>query len=388
MTLADPAVAALLGFHPGDGVTVSEQTALTLSAVYRSVSIIAGSIASLPLRTLMDTPGGMRERSGSFLDFPHGRDGMTAFEWKELVVIHLLLNGNAFLQHVYNGAGTLAALHPVHPSMVEVQWDDQIPGAKRYVIQMGDGSRRTFSSRDMTQIMGPSLDGLRGLSPIALARLSLSTGLAGDKAANRQFRNGAMVSGLVTPDEDVTSAEAETIRDSLMQRMSGSENAGSIAVINRRLKFTPWTLSAADAQFLQSRSFQVEEVGRWFGVPAHLLGQNEKQTSWGSGLAEQNRGLARYTLTPWTSRIEQRMTRLLVVGKQAEFDYSAFVQPAPEDEIRLLIEQVNSGLLTLNEARRVRNLPPVADGDIPRLPPGAAPMNQVPTTPQIGANSE
>jgi HK97 family phage portal protein len=364
----------LLGYGYGDAPVVGEHSAVTLSAVWRSVSLISGSIASIPLRTLADTDGGRRARSSSFLDFPNGRDGMTAFEWKELVMVHLLLHGNAFLQHRYNGAGALAALHPIHPTAVEVKWDEGAVGGKRFTVQLDNGTRRDFDGATMTQIMGLSLDGLRGLSPITIARLSLGTGISGDKAANRMFLNGAMISGLVTPEEDLTKDEAEEVKKGLTSRISGAENAGDIAVINRKLKFQPWTLSASDAQFLQSRSFQVEEVARWYGLPPHLLAQTEKSTTWGSGLTEQNRGLARYTLTPWTSRIEARATRLLVPGKVAEFDYSAFIQPSPEDEIRLLIEQVNSGLLTLNEARRIRNMPDVAGGDEPRIPPGAAPL--------------
>jgi HK97 family phage portal protein len=134
-------------------------------------------------------------------------------------------------------------------------------------------------------------------------------------------------------------------------------------------------LSAVDAQFMASRAFSIEEVGRWWGIPAHLLGQVEKQTSWGTGVAEQNRGLALYTLTPWTTRIEQRCTRLLGRSRIAEFDYSAFLAPSVADEIRLLLEQVNGGLLLPNEARRIRNLPPVAGGDVLRVPAGAANPN-------------
>lgn len=378
VSIADPAIAALLGYTPLDGVTVSESTALTLSAVFRAVSLISGSIASLPLRTLEEGSDGRKDRVSSFLDTPGGRDRLTAFEWKALVLVHLLLHGNAYLQHIYNGAGALTALHPIHPGHVTTEWDDSRPGGKLFTVRASvNGQPRTieFDASSMTQITGLSLDGLVGLSPITLARLSLGTALAGDKAAHRQFRNGALISGLVTPGdgEDLTEPEAKTVKESINRNMLGAENAGDIAVINRKLNFQAWQLSAEDAQFLQSRTFQVDEVGRWFGLPPHLLGLTEKSTSWGAGIAEQNRGLARYTLTPWTSRIDERMTRLLPPARTAEFDYSAFVKPSPEDEIRLLIDQVNSGLLTLNEARQIRNMPPVPTGDLTRTPAGAIP---------------
>ena len=186
-----------------------------------------------------------------------------------------------------------------------------------------------------------------------------------------------MISGLVTPDadEDLTETEATVVKETVTRAMTGVENAGSVAVINRRLKFQPWQLSAIDAQFMLSRSFSIDEIGRWYGVPPHLLGLVEKSTSWGQGIAEQNRGLARYTLTTWTTRIEQRLSRLIAGRRIAEFDYTAFVAPSPEDEIKLLLEQVNGGLITVNEARRIRNMPPHPDGDALRIPAGAANPN-------------
>lgn len=369
ISIGDPALAEILGFGSFgnySGVSVGEHSALGLSAVFRSVSLIAGTAAALPLRTLLTTTDGQRERVRSFLDNPAGPDRTTPFEWKELVFVHLLLNGNAFLQHIYNGAGAIVGLNPIHPNAVRIEVDDQVPGGKRFLVTLTDGTVREFDSTNLTHIPALCTDGVRGLSPIQVARNSLGTAIAGDRAAARMFQNGALISGIVTPEEDLTREEAEHLKASIQARMQGQENAGDIAFINRRLHFTPWSLSAEDAQFLQSRVFQIEEVGRWYGVPPHLLGQSEKSTSWGEGISEQNRGLARYTLTPWTTRVEQRLSRLLQSSRLVEFDYSALLQPSPEDEIDLLIKQVDAGILTLNEARRIRNLPPLPGGDTPR----------------------
>jgi HK97 family phage portal protein len=379
VSVGDPLVAAMLGGGFGHQFTppVSEHTAMSISALFRAVSLISGTIGALPLRTLSTSRDGTRERTGSFLDSP-GRDQQTPFEWKELCAVHLLLHGNAYCQHVYNAAGALAGLNLIHPLAVTVKRDADAAGGRLYEVALGDGTRRTFDALTMTHIPGISLDGLRGLSPITLARLSLGTAIAGDRAANRQFVNGAMVSGLITPvdDEDLTEDEALVVKETVQRAMTGVENAGEMAVINRRLKIQPWTLSPEDAQFLGSRSFQIDEIGRWYGVPPHLLGQVDKSTSWGQGIAEQNRGLARYTLTPWTSRIEQRLSRLIAGSKIVEFDYTAFVAPSPEDEIRLLLSQLNGGLMTANECRRVRNMPPVEGGDVLRIPAGAADPNK------------
>ena len=379
--MSDPLLAQFfnVGLSNYAGVSVTEQSALGLSATWRATSLISQTIASLPLRSLRDDSDGIRQRVPSFLDNPGGPDGPTQFEWTETVLVYLLLHGAAPLAHIYNGAGALAGLTPVHPLCVEPRWEKdasgKMTGRKEFVVSLDDGTQRTFTQDEMTYIPGLSLDGLRGASVIQVARNSLGTAIAGDKAAGRMFGNGAMIAGLVTPEEDVTEAEAKTIKEGLNAKLSGVENAGDIAVINRKLKFTPWTMSNEDAQFLQSRQFSIEEIARWFGVPPHLLMQTDKQTSWGSGVAEQNRGLARTVLAPWCNRIEQRLSRLLRGQAFVEFDLTGLERGNPEGEIGLLIQQVQAGLLTIDEARKIRNLPPL---------PAAAPQ-EPPATPEVPA---
>lgn len=390
ISISDPRLAILLGYSGGALPLVSEQTAMTLSAVWRAVWIVSGSVAMLPLRTYLEDEDEQKARQKSFLDYPAGKNGketkMTPFEWKQLVLVHLLLRGNAYLQHLYNGAGSIAGLWPVFPGCVHTEADDDVPGGKRFDVTDAKGQKRSFDASNMTHLHGVSIDGLTGLSPVGVARQSLGTALSGDKAAHRMFTNGAMVSGLVTPDdgEDITPAEAQVVKDHINQKVLGTDNAGDIPVMNKRLKFQQWSLSAEDAQFLQSRTFQIDEIGRWFGVPPHLLGLTEKSTSWGQGIAEQNRGLARYNLMTWTTPIEERLSLLLSENKFAEFDYSMFMRPSPEDEIELLIKQVDAGLLTLNEARKIRNLPPIKDpmADIPR----AGFAQQAPAAPGVDSS--
>lgn len=384
-SISDPAFAQYFNVGPSlAGVAVNETSALGLSAVWRSVSLISGTIASVPLRTLRDR-NGVREQVPSFLDNPGGSEGPTPFEWTETVLAHLLLHGNAYLAHVYNGAGALVALVPIHPLAVTPEWqtdaNDKATGLKAYRVSLYDGTVREFDTRTMTQIMGLSLDGLKGLSPITVGRNSLGTSIAGDRVAARQFGNGAMLAGLVTPEEDVTVEEAKAIKEGLKAKVSGVDNAGDIAVINRKLKFTPWTMSNQDAQFLESRAFQIEEVARWYGIPPFELMQTEKQTSWGTGIESQQRGLARTVLSPWGQRVEQRLSRLLAKSQFVEFDFAGLERANPTDEIRLLIEQVRGGLLTVNEARAIRNLEPIDGGD-------ALADSQGTATPQNAPESE
>ena len=367
LRLDDGTFASWMGWGPTvAGVHVSPERSLGLAAVFRAVSLISGTIATLPLKSYRDEPDGSRKRVPSVFDHPGGPDGLTQFEWTELVLVHLLLWGNAYLAHQVGGAGQLVGLIPLHPSAVDVKQVQSKEEAARYypytkyfTVTMADGSQRDYTPLEITHVMAITLDGLKGLSPISVNRQAVGTGMAGDLAAAKMFSSGMMISGLVTAEEDVDEAESKLIKEGLDKKVAGVDNAGQLAFVNRALKFTPWTMPATDAQFIESRAYQVEDVARIFGLMPIHLAQTEKQTSWGSGITEQNRGLSRYTLMPWTSRLEQRLSRLLVNKQLCEYDYAGLLQGSAQEELQMLINQVAAGILTVDEARRIRNLEPL-----------------------------
>ena len=383
ISISDPALAALFGAGPSDaGVEVTEDSSLGVAAIWRAVSLIAGSIAGLPLQTFrtIDQEGRTLHVS-SFLDERPGGPmcDLTPFEWTETMLLHGLLHGNAYLAHVFNGAGAIIGLVPFHPMAVTPEWerlDGRLTGRKVFTVNTGDGRLTQFDESTMTHVPGLSSDGLRGYSPLWVARNSCGKSIAAARAAARMFSNGAMISGMVTSDEDIDEDEANTIKASVDRAVSGWENAGQIAVFNRKLKFTPWTMTSADAQFLESRVFEVEEIARWFGLLPIHLSQTEKQTSWGTGVAEQHRGLARFTFQPWTTRIEQRVSRVLAKPRFVRYDYGQMLRPAPEQEIPLIIQQISAGLMTPNEGRRKLGLDTVTGGDELRAPTAPAPSTE------------
>lgn len=383
-SINDPALAEFLGLSTNGIIgEINANKALGITGFYRAVSIISGTIAGLPLKTYRKLDNDQRERVASFLDKPAGPFPLPPFNWKEMVMIHLLIHGEAFLVHVYNGAGAIVGLWPIHPLSVEVEWATDTE--KRFKVALNDGTKRVYASNEMTHIMSMTMDGTRGLSPLTLFRNTVKLGLAGEIAAERSFSNGMLISGLVTPSsEDISEDEAKAIKTGLQAKLTGTANAGDIAVVNKNLTFTPWSMSMEDAQFLESREFQVVEFARMFGVPPHLLGATEKQTSWGTGVAEQNLGMARYTLMPWTSRIEEALSELLPNPRFVEFDYKGLLQGTPKDEIELLIEQKNAGLLTLDEARAILNLP-----KLPKAEQQSAPSQEpAPQEDQQGKNND
>jgi HK97 family phage portal protein len=382
LSIADPTLAAL--FTPGGlvdlaGVTVGETSALGLSALYRALSLISGTLASLPLNSWRDTGGGQREQVASVFDDPDGPDGQTVFEWKETAFLHLMLHGRAGALKVRTDAGSLVRLplcHPLSfqaclPSVGDYQTGNLPVGGLWFDIALNDGTKTRLDATDFWYVPAASLGGQIGISLLTYARQSLATSIAADKAAAKVFASGALISGLATPSDDTDIADdIPQIRQELNRNVLGHENAGTIALVNRRLQFTPWTMTAQQAQFLESRQFQIEEISRWTGVPPHLLMQTDKQTSWGTGVDEQNRGLSKFVLGHWAQRFEQRASRLLARPRWCEFDFAGLERPNFAVEIDLLIKQVAAGLLTVDEARAIRNLPP-----LPKQEPAPAPAD-------------
>lgn len=385
-SVSDPSLYQYLGIAPPiyAGVDVTEGTALGLSAVYRSVMMISQSLAMLPWPTLAPAEDGRMMPVASWLDTPGGPFGPTPFELKETALIHAVLHGDAFLLHRYNQAGALYALEPVHPLIVGVdRWTSarrdipRPPGDRLYNVVLDDGTVETLTSRSITHVPGPCVDGLRGVSPLTAGRQSLGTTIAGDRAAAKTFGDGALIRALVTPEDDMEPDEADKIQADLDASIGGWEHAAAARVVNRRLKVSPLSMNAADAQFLQSREFQIEEIARWFGIPPFQLMQTTKQTSWGTGIAEQQRGLSRTVLAPWAIRFEQRLSRLLRNPKMISVDFSQLERPNPEAEDAMLLARVAAGVLTKDEYRAIRNMDPLPNGTgaggAPALPAGATP---------------
>jgi HK97 family phage portal protein len=384
LSIADPTLAAL--FTPGglvdlSGVSVNETSALGISALYRGLSLVSGTLASLPLNSWRATTGDQREKVPSVFDDPDGPDGQTVFEWKETAFLHLMLHGRAGALKVRNEAGGLVRLalcHPLSFQVVQPSLDEQRDPAKMPVggvwfdITLDSAKQIRRDAKDFWYVPAASMGGQVGISLLTYARQSLATGIAGEKAAGKVFSSGALLSGLATPMEDGELEDVEKIRAELNRNVLGHENAGTIALVNRRLQFTPWTMTAQQAQFLESRQFQIEEIARWTGVPPHLLMQTDKQTSWGTGVDEQNRGLSKFVLGHWANRFEQRASRLLARPRWCEFDFAGLERPNYAVEAEIDLKEVSAGVMTADEYRAKRGRPPLPQPEAMPVPDDGA----------------
>lgn len=355
-SIGDPALAEFFGVGGTDaGVHVTESSALGVTAFYRAIALISGTIAQLPLKTYSKAKDGTRKQVASFLDNPGG-DLLTPFEFKELTTVHLLLHGNAFLLHQRNVGGALLSLFPVHPSLVQVELSEG--DQKKFKVTDSEGLERLYGPEEMTQIMGPSLDGVRGMSVLTMERNALATAIAGDTAAGRLFRNGLLLGGLLSM-PGATEQQLTDVLAGVKAKAQGAKHAGDILGLNIEAKFDQWTMSAEDAQFLESRQFSVAEVARITGLPVQLLAA-DGASSWGSGISELIRAMQKFTLVPLSSRVEERLSRLLPTPRYAEFEYKGLLEGTPAEVTANLAAEIAAGLLTVAEARQVLNRPPLA----------------------------
>ncbi len=350
---------------------VDETSALTVVPYARGETLIATTIAGLPWKAYEKGVDGERRPVVSFIDKPQGPSlAISRYQFVESMVIHLVRYREAFLKHLTNGAGAFVGFQLVHPSLiVKAQWRglekdftvrDYLSGEQEVYSTDGIGDRR------MTQVLGPSAFGLRGI-PIYVQHARLfQIALAADKATGRGF-TGALARGILTTaeGEDIEENEMKLISDKLNTRLAGVDNTGQFAAINRHIVLTEFGPNNVDSQFIESKGYQDGLFATILGLPPHLLGQIEKQTSWGTGVAEQNIGLHRYTLKGYTDRIESVIGALQPDGQYNEFDYKGLLEGSPAEVINLLIAQVGAGIITPEYAAQVLNIPPDAVPEAP-----------------------
>jgi HK97 family phage portal protein len=373
---------------------VTEAKALAIPAYARSEQLIAGTIASLPLKTYRRSGGdGPRHEVVSVLDAPQGPVPISPFAWVERCVTHLIRYQELYLRPIYSDGGLLVGLEVVHPSAI--RYVHPSGWGKAFTVLMGDDQEVVLTDTDpqpeMIQVLGPGANtGQRRGEPIFVTSQPLfQVAIAAMTAMGRVF-TGPMIRGMVSPEaeDEIEGEEMGRIVDHLNSRMSGAQNAGQLAAVNRHLKITPWEQRNDEAQYAETLGQVTEAFARLLGLPPHLLAMIEKQTSWGTGIQEQNIGLARYTLMPYTSRLETALVRFLPRGQFCEFDYKGLLQSSPSAEIATLETQVSAGILTVDEARAVLNLPPRQEPSAPEPTPvvqASAPVFNVtlPPPPEI-----
>ncbi len=347
------------------GLSVHEQNALGMTAVWRATNLIAGTAASLPLHAYRQVgptrmPVGPTSTSAKLLDQPH--PDLTPFELWEIVYGHLLLWGNAYLRVLRDGLGQIRELWPIHPSRIKAGRESET-GTKVYLLD-GDVDME-MTDRQILHIPGFGYDGVTGVSPIRLARQGIGLALAAEEYGARLFGSGSLASGILQTEQRLEQPQADALKARWKARASGIANAHDVVVLDAGAKFQQLSIPPEDAQFIETRRFQIAEVARLFGVPPHMLMETDKSTSWGTGIEQQAIGFVQYTLRPWLTRVEQRVTQMLRPDPvYARYSVEGLLRGDSAAQAAFYTSMWNLGALSTNEIRALSEQPPVEGGDV------------------------
>ena len=348
------------------GKRVTERSAMQMTAVYSCVRILSEAIASLPLHLYSQTDTGGKEKATEhplyFLLHDEPNPEMTSFVFRETLMTHLLLWGNAYAQIIRNGRGEVIGLYPLMPNRMNVDRDEK--GQLFYEYMVGSDDAPTMkqgtvrlSPSDVLHIPGLGFDGLVGYSPIAMAKNAIGLAIATEEYGSRFFQNGAAPGGVL--EHPGTLKDPAKIRESWNQTFSGSQNAGKVAVLEEGMHYTPISISPEQAQFLETRKFQINEIARIFRVPPHMVGDLEKSSF--SNIEQQSLEFVKYTLDPWVSRWEQSMVRSLLTPEEkkqyfVKFNLDGLLRGDYQSRMNGYAIGRQNGWMSANDIRSLENL--------------------------------
>jgi HK97 family phage portal protein len=341
------------------GQIVSGGAAMQLAAVFACVRLIAETVATIPIELKQPDPTGKlmlapNSRTYQMLAYAPNAD-MTAVEFWEMMLASMCLWGNAYALKS-KISGRVVALIPFRPEFMTVFRNAQ--GAIQYSYMRG-ATKELYNADDMLHIKGFGIDGLTGASPVLFGRQTIGRSIATDQASGNVFRSGMSASGFISYDKALTPAIREEVRASV-EKFTGSANAGKTMVLENGMTYKGMSMNPDDAQLLETRVFNVEEVCRWFGVPPVLIGQVAKSSSWASSLENTTLGWIKFGLRAYLVRIEQALTRALnpAPGTVICFNLKELERGDLASRTAYNASAAQNGYATRNEIRGWEGLPP------------------------------
>ncbi len=345
------------------GKAVNPKNSIQVSTVYACVRVIAETVASLPLAVYEETENGSRKA----LEHPLYRllhdepnEEMTSFIWREVALTHLLLWGNSYSQIIRTGRNHVVGLYPLLPDQMTVDRDEK--GNLTYTYSTTKGETVKLKPEEVLHIPGLGFDGIMGYSPIALEKNAIGLGIAAEEYGSKFFQNGARPSGVLTHPNTVK--DVKRLRENWNATYGGSSNGGKVAVLEENMTFTPISLPNNEAQFLETRRFQVEEICRIFRVPPHLIGNLERATF--SNIENQSIDFAVHTIRPWLVRIEQAMNRALFAENEkgrfyAQFNIDGLMRGDYKSRMEGYAIARQNGWMSANDIRALENMNPLPE---------------------------
>ena len=354
------------------GKIVTERSAMQMTAVYACVRILSEAVAELPLHVYKYNEDGGKEKA---IDHPlylllHDEPNpeMSSFVFRETLMTHLLLWGNAYAQIIRNGKGEIAALYPLMPNKMTVDRDEN--GKLFYQYQrstdeaLKDVGRVILSPGDVFHIPGLGFDGLVGYSPIAMAKNAIGLAIAAEEYGSKFYANGAAPSGVL--EHPGTIKDPSRVRESWQNTFGGSANSNKVAVLEEGMKYTPISISPNEAQFLETRKFQINEIARIFRVPPHMVGDLEKSSF--SNIEQQSLEFVKYTLDPWVIRWEQTIQRTLLSKEEkseyfVKFNVEGLLRGDYQSRMQGYATARQNGWMSANDIRELENLDLIPEED-------------------------
>lgn len=352
--------------HAGERVTV--QTALQLDAVWACARLVSQTISTLPLPLYQRDATG---RSTVASDHPlyrvlHDKPNaeMTSVEFWEAMFACKLLWGNGFAEIVRGAGDRIVALLPMRPDRVQIVRQADGSLIYQYTYQ---GLTQALREDQVLHLKGFSLDGQIGLSAIAAGKHSLGSALSAERVAGTIFKNGMRPSGVFMA-PDYLNKDQRADAKVFMEAFRGAQNAGKVPLLEGGWKFESLTIPPEDAQFLETRGFNIEVICRWFGVLPVMIGHMDKATAWGTGLEQMNLWFLTYTLRSHLKAAEQAIwSKCLTTAEQRrfypEFNVEGLMRADSKGRAELYRAMVTNGLRTPNELRALDNAPPLPGGD-------------------------
>ncbi len=379
------------------GKNVNERSAMQMTAVYSCVRILAEAVAGLPLHLCRYKEDGGKERAidNNLYHLLHDEPNkeMSSFIFRETLMTHLLLWGNAYAQIIRNGKGEVVALYPLMPNKMQVDRDEN--GELYYIYTRSSDEAKNMEGvtvyltpRDVLHIPGLGFDGLVGYSPIAMAKNAIGLAIATEEYGAKFFANGAAPSGVL--EHPGTIKDPSRLRENWNSTFGGSANSGKVAVLEEGMKYTPISISPEQAQFLETRKFQIDEIARIFRVPPHMVGDLEKSSF--SNIEQQSLEFVKYTLDPWVIRWEQSLSRALLNEDEKrkyffKFNLEGLLRGDYESRMSGYAVARQNGWMSANDIRELENMdkiPAEDGGDLYLINGNMLPLNKAGAYANIG----
>lgn len=355
--------------NTGAGEFVSPSTAEALPAVLNAVTVISQAVASMPCYLFELTADGKKRvenHSVEYLLNEMPNRNQTPYQFKETMMRHALLNGNAYALIGWNGKGQPESLTPFPPHSVNVQRTNK----GTYLYQMTDIDGKTFTvlQDEVLHIRHASYDGFMGRSPITVCREAVGLGLAQQRHGAEFLKNGLMSSGIIQTTEWLDSQKGQKAIEAL-ERYKGAKNAGKTPILEGGFTYQPLGMSNQDAEWLSSRKFTIEDIARIFNISPIFL-QDYSHSSY-SNFTEASRAFWGQTLRPWLVNFEQQLKDALMIDLASpsrkryviEFDTSDLLRTNQNDRFTGYEIAIKSGILSPNECRKREGLLPYEGGD-------------------------